>query len=481
MTSSDGAVWTSRTSAADNTWQCIAYGNGLFVAVSSTGEGNRVMTSSDGTTWDSRPSAADNSWLSVTYGNGLYVAVSASGANRVMTSSDGTTWASRSSPSQQWSGVTYGNGLFVAVAPDDKVMTSSNGINWSLQTSAVNNQWASVIYGSGLFVAVSRTGRVMTSFDGTVWASQTSAADNQWQSVCYGDGLFVAVSSSGVNRLMSSSDGINWTSQKSSLDIWRSITYGNNIFVAVSASGRYRVMTGTTQIPPTIGDLVIPNKTMGDYSPFEIVAPTSNSAGAFTYTSSDLTVATIVEINSVQLVGAGTTTITANQAANGNYTEGSVETEFTVSENSPTIGDLVIPNKTMGDYSPFVIVAPTSNSAGVFTYTSSDLTVATIVETNSVQLVGAGTTTITANQAANGNYTSGSVETEFSVSENSPSNPAIIGSGSSLVYFLGTGEDSVYANIDTSIVVTEELLLSASYKVITISDNSVTIVKNILD
>ena len=82
-----GITWTSRTSAADNEWYSICYGNGLFVAVSNTGTNNRVMTSPDGNTWTSRTSAADNAWLSICYGNGLFVAVSISGTNnRVMTS-----------------------------------------------------------------------------------------------------------------------------------------------------------------------------------------------------------------------------------------------------------------------------------------------------------------------------------------------------------------------------------------------------------
>ena len=85
----DGITWTSRTSAADNEWRGITYGNGLFVAVSSTGTGNRVMTSPDGITWTSRTSAADNNWRSVTYGDGLFVAVSVTGTgNRVMTSGE---------------------------------------------------------------------------------------------------------------------------------------------------------------------------------------------------------------------------------------------------------------------------------------------------------------------------------------------------------------------------------------------------------
>ena len=82
-----GIDWTIRTSATDTSWNSVTYGNGLFVAVATTGSGDRVMTSPDGITWTSRTSAADNFWLSVTYGNGLFVAVAYTGTgNRVMTS-----------------------------------------------------------------------------------------------------------------------------------------------------------------------------------------------------------------------------------------------------------------------------------------------------------------------------------------------------------------------------------------------------------
>jgi predicted RecA/RadA family phage recombinase len=114
---------------------------------------------------------ADNIWTSVTYGNGLFVAVANSGTgNRVMTSPDGITWTIRTSAANNsWQSVTYGNGLFVAVSTDgsgNRVMTSSNGITWTIRTSAANNGWTSVTYGNGLFVAVANSGtgnRVMTS------------------------------------------------------------------------------------------------------------------------------------------------------------------------------------------------------------------------------------------------------------------------------------------------------------------------------
>jgi hypothetical protein len=47
MYSADGVNWTAGSSAADNAWNGVAYGDGKFVAVSSSGTGNRVMTSNN--------------------------------------------------------------------------------------------------------------------------------------------------------------------------------------------------------------------------------------------------------------------------------------------------------------------------------------------------------------------------------------------------------------------------------------------------
>jgi hypothetical protein len=73
----------------------------LFAAVSTTGTGNRVMTSPDGITWTSRTSAADNNWQSVAWSAtlGLFIAVATSGSpNQIMTSPDGINWTTRTAP-----------------------------------------------------------------------------------------------------------------------------------------------------------------------------------------------------------------------------------------------------------------------------------------------------------------------------------------------------------------------------------------------
>jgi len=231
--------WVSRSSSDDINWTSICYSSVsntvTFVAVASSGTGNRVMTSSNGKNWSTQTSAADNNWTSVCYSPtlSLFVAVASSGTgDRVMTSSNGTSWTSQTSAvDNNWTSVCWSSelSLFVAIASSgtgDRVMTSSNGTTWTSRTSAVDNNWTSVCWSSelSLFVAVASSGtgnRVMTSSNGITWTSRTSIADNDWTSVCWSSDmrLFVAVASSGIgNRVMTSLDGISWISQYSAAD-----------------------------------------------------------------------------------------------------------------------------------------------------------------------------------------------------------------------------------------------------------------------
>ena len=164
-------------------------------------------------------------------------------------------------------------------------------------------------------------------------------------------------------------------------------------------------------VPATLSNFSVPAKVLGD-SPFALTAPSSNSTGAFTYTSSDETVAT-VSGSTVTIVGGGSTTITATQAASGDYLSNSITAQLVVVAPA-TLSNFSVPAKALGD-APFVLTAPSSNSTGAFTYTSSDDNVAT-VSGSTVTIVGAGTATITATQAASGNYLSNSITAQLVVS-----------------------------------------------------------------
>ena len=93
-------------------------------------------------------------------------------------------------------------------------------------------------------------------------------------------------------------------------------------------------ISDTMFVNPTIGVLAAINKTVGDAS-FSLTNPTSNSPGLFVYSSSNTSVAT-VSGNTINIIGAGSTIITALQAANGYFTSGNVTAILTVGTPAPT-------------------------------------------------------------------------------------------------------------------------------------------------
>ena len=89
--------------------------------------------------------------------------------------------------------------------------------------------------------------------------------------------------------------------------------------------------------PPSLSNFNVSSKTFGDSS-FTLVAPQSNSSGAFTYSSSNPSVAIISgpNLDMITIVGVGTSTITAFQAPFGIYSSGSISTPFVVNFSSFT-------------------------------------------------------------------------------------------------------------------------------------------------
>ena len=98
---------------------------------------------------------------------------------------------------------------------------------------------------------------------------------------------------------------------------------------------------------PSYGSFAIPSKVVGD-AKFKITPPTSSSPVAFTYTSSNTSVATISN-DSIIVVGAGTSTITASQAAGSGYLAGSKSSLFTVDFAPPAIAAPQPPVRNTGD------------------------------------------------------------------------------------------------------------------------------------
>jgi hypothetical protein len=247
--------------------------------------------------------------------------------------------------------------------------------------------------------------------------------------------------------------------------------------IVLSANGDLnfvvRGSAGVTPTPTLSGFALSSNSVvLGSAAP-TITAPTSASAGAITYTSSDTSVATISG-STITIVGAGNTTITATQAANGQYASATASVVLTVSNlTTPTLSGFALSSNSvvLGSAAP-TITAPTSESAGAITYTSSNTSVATI-SGSTITIVGAGNTTITATQAANGQYASATASVVLTASNlTTPTLSGFALSSNSVV--LGSAAPTITA--PTSASAGAITYTSSDTSVATISGSTITIV-----
>ena len=219
-----------------------------------------------------------------------------------------------------------------------------------------------------------------------------------------------------------------------------------------------------TAAPQTITFGSLSAKTYGEV-PFALTA-TASSALPVVYISSNTAVATILG-STVTIVGAGSTTITASQSGNSNYSAAtSVDQMLTVSKAAPVISNFGNLSKNYGD--PTFTLSATSNSTGTFTYTSSNLSVAT-VSGNTVTIVGSGSITLTATLSSDNNYLGGSAAATLTVGAVSQT----ITFGSLLPKTYGDAAFALTATASSSLPVT---YVSSNTAVATISGSTVTIV-----
>jgi hypothetical protein len=240
--SADGISWTTVTIGSFGL-RGITYGAGKFVAVGAEFSGidliSNVQVSTDGITWTRyTPFTNGPSLKDVTFGNGLFVAVADGGGNRVITSTDGISWTLRiAAENNQWQSIAYGNGKFVAIANSgtNRVMYSTDGISWTgLPINLGSNK---IIFADGKFTTGSNY-----STDGITWTNSNVSPIIPF-GITYGNGLFVLVGQAGTDRIAISTDATSWQLVTApELNPWQCIAYGAGKFVALSFSGTNRSM-----------------------------------------------------------------------------------------------------------------------------------------------------------------------------------------------------------------------------------------------
>lgn len=169
---------------------------------------------------------------------------------------------------------------------------------------------------------------------------------------------------------------------------------------SATASMKFTVVT-IAPVLGSFGDITIMKDSV---SSLNLNPPKSTSPGAWTFTSSNPSVASVVS-NVVTPLAFGTTVITATQSAVGDYGSATVSMKLTVQGPIPALGAFPDVSAQIFKSPAIALQPPTSTSSGMWAYASSDPTVA-LINGSIATLLKPGTTTITATQAATSTYAS---------------------------------------------------------------------------
>ena len=139
------------------------------------------------------------------------------------------------------SGVTWTGTQFVAVGEGGTIVTSPDGLSWTLQASGTANQLQAVgASGSRLVATQYNSTTVLSSPDGVSWTSHPTSADVQSLVGVAGSATqFVAVgtTTSSGGAVLTSPDGVTWTAQDAGCSTGLSgVVWSGTQFVAVGGA-----------------------------------------------------------------------------------------------------------------------------------------------------------------------------------------------------------------------------------------------------
>ena len=328
---------------------------------------------------------------------------------------------------------TFGDEAFTLDPPDSN---SPGGFRYSSSRSDVATVNATTgrvtIVGAGT-TTITATQAAVRGFEaGTITATLTVAkakptiAETKDVSKTFGDDPFTLKdpTSNSTGDITYSSNNEDVVKQSKTTGRWV-IGGAGRATITVSQAATDDFLAGTDSFTVTVRkgtpDLKAPSDIAKSFldADFDLPRPTSESKGAFTFTSSDANVVSITGTKA-SIKSAGTVTITASQAATDDWVAASTTFKVVVLTKAPSLTDFADVSKTFGD-DAFTLAAPKSNSPGSVSYKSSDEKIVTVGEKDGrVAIVGAGTATITASQAASGGFSSGSISAKVTIGKADP-------------------------------------------------------------
>lgn len=264
----DGLHWTFSELENSMQWSNIAYGAGKFLTVEiAGGSDRRIAYSTDGMSWTDSTVSLNFSLANqcLAYGNGMFVALVGdpgdwiSGLSpTVARSTDGINWTTAPLPfDEPGDAIVYGGGKFIATSGANGAY-STNGVDWTELTMSFAHSATQIIYANNMFIIifVGNTNEYAYSSDGINWTLSELPSAQYWQCIQYGDNKFV-IASGNSNAVAYSSDGVNWTeSSLPGVNYDYNFAYGNNKFVLVNTDKVFysEIVDGTNINVPAFTD-----------------------------------------------------------------------------------------------------------------------------------------------------------------------------------------------------------------------------------
>lgn len=246
----DGESQIVQETNINDSFVAIAKGKQQVVALTDKG---RIMLSNDGVTWE-KPLKIDavetgNEFKALTFGNGIFIALREDG--KIYRSTDAIQWDQTSlQGSSTTNELLFMNDQFYVFEQDQpKVYISEDGVNWSKNAygSTYEDIVSDIRVANGTFFAIkySEPG-LFVSKDGIQWTKATIERNIELYSpiheVIYHQGHYYAVL--GSNRMLSSSDGLQWKPHYVQLDgeyvHFNDIDVVQNQFIVTAQSGYYQ-------------------------------------------------------------------------------------------------------------------------------------------------------------------------------------------------------------------------------------------------
>jgi hypothetical protein len=237
FTSDDGGLtWSNVNSGTLETMYAFAERNGTVVGVGTKGT---IITTTNGVDWIDQQFREEVLWLEVCAGDYGFAAVGTKAG--LATSTDGYVWTEHEGVTTgNLRAIAYGGGRYVAVATSvpspayGYFVISDGGMNWEERRPFANRYInSSIAYGAGRFVAAGYDGQYFTSTDGFVWDQRSFGVPEQVVPIYYLNEQFIAF---GLNKMLTSTDGLDWTVHPTEFSHPYRVAYGNGVYLGVRST-----------------------------------------------------------------------------------------------------------------------------------------------------------------------------------------------------------------------------------------------------